>query len=204
VYKDVEVKVFMKKIILLLAILLLLISGSRADACVGRVLFIGSLQAPHEQLLSEMLSVLINERTGTTVNIKYYENSKELYDALKRNEIGIIVENTDRAIGMLGKKTGGNGEKDYGILKEEFRKNLALVWLEPFGYLTSHKNTPPQYYGPVITEDVLVNFPALPRVINKLSGVVTDKTLSKMILSMESGEKPQKIARDFLKAKKLI
>jgi osmoprotectant transport system substrate-binding protein len=200
----VEVMVFMKKVVFFLAIALLLISGYQADACVGRVLFIGTLNAPHEQLLSEMLSMLINERTGTTVNIKYYASSRELYDAVKKNEIGILVEDTDRAMGIIGKETKVSGEKAYGILKEEFRRNLGLVWLEPFGYLTVDKDTPPHYYGPVITEDVLVNFPALPRVINKLSGVINDKTLSKMIISLKSGEKPQKIARDFLKAKKLI
>ena len=196
--------VSMKKIVFVVTLLLLLTSNHQVDACVGRTLFIGVLNAPPEQMLSEMLSVLINERTGTTVTIKYYDSERELYDAVKKNEVGILVENTDRAMGIVGKQNKESGKDAYSALKEEYRNRLSLVWLEPFGLLSMDKGKTQYYYGPVITEDVLVNFPALPRLINKLSGVINDKAFSKMIRSMESGEKPQKIARDFLKTKKLI
>jgi glycine betaine/choline ABC-type transport system substrate-binding protein len=202
--KHVEVVVVMKRIVFFLALLILLTSHYQVDACVGRNLFIGALNAPPEQMLSEMLSVLINERTGTTVTIKYYDSTSELYDALKKNEVGILVENTDRAMEIVGNQTNVSGENAYSTLKEEYRNRLSLVWLESFGLLTVDNNKTQYYYGPVITEDVLVNFPALPRVINKLSGIINDKSFSKMIKSLESGEKPHKIARDFLKAKKLI
>ncbi len=194
----------MKRIVFLLTMIILLTSDHQIDACVGRNLFIGALNSTPEQILSEMLSVLINERTGTTVTIKYYDNSKELYDAVKKNEVGMFVENTHNAMEIVGKQTKVSGENAYSTLKEEYRNRLSLVWLEPFGLLTVDKDKTQYYYGPVITEDILVNFPALPRVINKLSGIINDKTFSKMILSMKSGEKPHKIARDFLKAKKLI
>lgn len=194
----------MKKIIFTVTFLFLLASHHQVDACVGRTLFIGVLNAPPEQMLSEMLSVLINERTGTTVNIKYYDSPKELYDAVKKNEVGILIENTDRAMEIVGKQNKESGKDAYSALKEEYRNRLSLVWLEPFGFLSVDKGKTQYYYGPVITEDVLVNFPALPRLINKLSGVINDKAFSKMIRSIESGEKPQKIAREFLKAKKLI
>jgi len=194
----------MKKIVFVVTFLILLTSTHRVDACVGRTLFIGVLNASPEQMLSEMLSVLINERTGTTVNIKYYDSPKELYDAVKKNEVGILVENTDRAMEIVGKQNKESGKDAYSALKEEYRNRLSLVWLEPFGLLSMDNGKTQYYYGPVITEDVLVNFPALPRLINKLSGVINDKAFSKMIRSMESGEKPQRIARDFLKAKKLI
>jgi osmoprotectant transport system substrate-binding protein len=196
--------VSMKKIVFVLILIVLFISHHQIDACVGRTLFIGVLNAPSEQMLSEMLSILINERTGTTVNIKYYDSHKELYNAVKKNEVGILVENTDRAMEIVGKQNKERGKDAYGAIKEEYRNRLSLVWLEPFGFLTINKEEPQYYYGPVITLDVLSNFPALPRVINKLSGVINDKSFSKMIRSLESGEKPQKIARDFLKAKKLI
>ena len=194
----------MKKIVFAVTFLFLLASYHQVDACVGRTLFIGVLNTLPEQMLSEMLSVLINERTGTTVNIKYYDSPKELYDAVKKNEVGILIENTDRAMEIVGKQNKESGKDAYSALKEEYRNRLSLVWLEPFGFLTMDNGKTQYFYGPVITEDVLVNFPALPRLINKLSGVINDKAFSKMIRSMESGEKPQKIAREFLKAKKLI
>lgn len=194
----------MKKTIFFLSLLILLASSRQIEACVGRKLFIGALNSASEHILSEMLSVLINERTGTTVIVKYYDSSSELYDAVKRNEIGIFVENTDRAKDIVGKEIQVSGEDAYDILKEEFRRRLNLVWLEPFSLTTADKDSHKSYYGPVITEDVLVNFPALPRLINKLSGVIDERNFSKMIKSYKSGEKPEKIARDFLKAKKLI
>jgi glycine betaine/choline ABC-type transport system substrate-binding protein len=194
----------MKKISFFLLTAMLFIFIHQADACVGRTLYIGTLNSPHEMLLSELLSVLINERTGTTVLIKDYKDSEELYNAIKKNEVGITIENTDRAMQILGRPKEENPEKAYNILKEAFKNNLNLVWLKPFGILTAGEGGKKHYYGPVITADVLTNFPALPRVINKLSGVVNEDTFSKLVKAVLSGEKPKKVARDFLKARKLI
>ncbi len=194
----------MRKIFFFLLMAALTAFYHQADACVGKTLYIGALDSTHEQVLSEILSVLINERTGTTTNIKYYKNSKELYEAVKTNEVGILIENTDRAMEILGRPKEKDMEKAYNISKEEFRKNLNLVWLKPFGVLTGSDDKTLYYYGPVITADVLNNFPALPRVINKLNGIINDESFLKILKSLKSGEKPKKIAREFLKAKKLI
>ncbi|OGW37072.1 MAG: hypothetical protein A2Y97_01680 [Nitrospirae bacterium RBG_13_39_12] len=194
----------MKKLSFFLLTATLFIFIRQADACVGRTLYIGTLNSPHEQLLSEMLSVLINGRTGTTVEIKYYKDIEELYSAIKKNEVGITIENTDRAMEILAMPKEENPEKAYNILKEAFRNNLNLVWLNPFGILPVSEGGKKYYYGPVITADVLANFPALPRVINKLSGVVNEETFLKLVKAVFSGEKPKKVARDFLKARKLI
>ncbi len=194
----------MRKIFFFLSIAVLLTFTRQPDACVGKILYIGALNSTYEQLLSEMLSVLISERTGTTVNIKYYKDSKELYNAVKKNEVGILVENTDRALEILGRPKEENVEKAYNISKEEFRKNLNLVWLKPFVLLSEAGEKSQNYYSPLIAVDVLSNFPALPRVINKLSGIMNEEIFSRMVRSVKSGEKPKKIARDFLKARKLI
>ena len=194
----------MRKIFFFLSIAVLLAFTRQPDACVGKILYIGALNSTYEQLLSEMLSVLITERTGTTVNIKYYKDSKELYNAVKKNEVGILVENTDRALEILGRPKEENVEKAYNISKEEFRKNLNLVWLKPFVLLSEAGEKSQNYYSPLIAVDVLSNFPALPRVINKLSGIMNEEIFSRMVRSVKSGEKPKKIARDFLKARKLI
>lgn len=194
----------MRKIFFYPLIAMLFAFSHQANACVGKILYIGTLNSIHEQVLSEMLSILINERTGTTVNIKYYKDSKELYNAVKKNEVGILIENTDRAMEILGRQKEENMEKAYNISKEEFKKNLNLVWLKPFSPLPINEMKNLYYYSPLITIDVLGNFPALPRVINKLSGIISDENFLKMVESVKSGEKPKKVARDFLKAKKLI
>ena len=174
---------------------LILTFSHQSDACVGKTLYIGALNSTYEQLFSEMLLVLISERTGTTVNIKYYKDSRELYNAVKKNEVGILVENTDRALEILGRQREQNLEAAYRVAKEEFRKNLNLVWLKPFGFLS---------YSPLLTVDVLSNFPALPRVINKLGGIMNEEIFLKMVRSVKSGEKPKTVAREFLKTRKLI
>ena len=183
---------------------LILAFSHQSDACVGKTLYIGALNSTYEQLFSEMLSVVISERTGTTVDIKYYKDSRELYNAVKKNEVGILIENTDRAMEILDRQREQNPEAAYNISKEEFRKNLNLVWLKPFVPLTREGGKNQYYYSPVITVDVLSNFPALPRVINKLSGIMNEETFLKMVKSVKSGEKPKKVARDFLKVRKII
>ena len=194
----------MRKIILILSLMFVLIISGHGNACVGKILYIGILDSPDEQISAEMLSLLINERTGTTVNIKYYKDSKDLYEAVKKKQVSILIENTDRAMEILGKPRPNDSKKAYDIAKEEFSKNLNLVWLNPFGFLTGAEGKGQRYYTPVITADVLNNFPALPRLINKLSGIISDETFAKLVKTVKSGEKPRKTARDFLKEKKLI
>ena len=152
--------------------------------------------------LAELISVIINERTGTTVNVKVFDSREEIYAAVKKEEIGIVVENTDSALDMLGLSKSGDMKQDYDVSKKEFRERRNLVWLKPFGSMQENKNR--KYYSAVISEDVLINFPALPRVINKLKNITADKGFNKVIKSVRSGKKTRRAARDYLKKKKLI
>lgn len=192
----------MKKNVLLFLLFLSIHNG--AEACVGKVLSIGAMNAQHDRLLAEMVSVLINERTGTTVTVKFFNTSRELYAAVEKNEIGILIENTDRAIEIAGRPTNKKDEKAYAVLKEEFKNKYNLVWLQPAGSPLSPGGSSRNLYLPVITLEVMNNFPALPRVLNKLAGIMNDEGYKNMIRTVESGERPAKAARDFLKSKKLI
>jgi glycine betaine/choline ABC-type transport system substrate-binding protein len=197
----------MKKII---AVLLLMTAAyltatvNQANACVGKTLSIGILNTADDQLLAEILSVLINERTGTTVTIRVYRGVEDVYQAVKKGEISILIENTERALEILKRPVERNSKKAYDISKEEFRKNFGLVWLQPFGLVLLHGEKNPSYCCFVITSDTLNNFPALPRVINKLSGTLNDEAYEKLIKSLDTGGKPSAVARDFLKSRKLI
>ncbi|MDP3112522.1 MAG: hypothetical protein Q8M71_10520 [Thermodesulfovibrionales bacterium] len=194
----------MKVIISLLFAAALFIFGGNVEACVGKVISIGILNSLDEQILAEMLSVLINERTGTSVQIKYYKDSKEIYSAVRKGEIGILIENSDRALEVLGMPKSNDAKKAFDIAKEEFSMKFNLVWLSPFGLLTGDEGNSRCYYSTLITNDVVHNFPALPRLVNKLGGIMDDEIFARMLKNVKSGEKPRKIARDFLKTKKLI
>ncbi|KAF0217377.1 MAG: hypothetical protein FD174_3343 [Geobacteraceae bacterium] len=186
----------MKRIHYLLIVAAFLVFVPMSDACVGRILYIGIPSSPNEQLLAEMVSILINERTGSNVKILFYKDSKELYNAVKQGQIGMLIENTDRAMEVLGKPKETNMKTAYELIKSEYRKNLNLVWLEPFGGA--------QHYAPVLTVETLTNYPALPKLISKLTAALNNETYAKLFKSVKSDEKPKKVAKDYLKAKKLI
>ncbi len=175
-----------------------------SDACVGKVLYIGISNSSGEQLFAEMLSLLINERTGTTVNLRVYRDSQEMYQAIKKGEVSILIENTGHALQLLGRPPEENARKAYVISKEEFRKSFDLVWLEPIGLLHLGSGKAPAYYVPIITVDAMNNFPALPRVINKLSGMVNDEVFEKFMKKINEGQKSRMAVKDFLRSRKLI
>jgi osmoprotectant transport system substrate-binding protein len=192
----------MKKIFLLLV--LGLTCSAPAFACVGKTLNIGSLDGADEKLLSHMLAVMINERTGTTVTVEYYNNQQDLYAAVKQGEVSIFTENTGRALQLLGKPVAGDEEAVYTTAKEELRNRFDLVSLSRFGRATAAPGHVSHVYMPVVAAGVLLEYPALPRVINKLAGISEDRDYPGLIRAMEAGGKPNRIARDFLKKRRFI
>lgn len=194
----------MRRAALFLLIIVFLSFCIHSHACVGRILNIGITNSVNENLLAELVSVLINERTGTTVNIKVFDTPDDMYESLRKEELGIVIENTDRAMNMLNMPGSKDKDKDYDVSKKEFRERMNLIWLKPFGFLSEEEGRDKYFYAAVITENVLINFPALPRVINKLGGISDDGDFNKIVKAVKSGEKVKRAARGLLKKKKLI
>ena len=71
-------------------------------ACVGKTIHLG-ISSANERLMAEMASLMISERTGSSVKIEVYKDSRALYEAVKQGKVNIIMENTDRAQEVLGK-----------------------------------------------------------------------------------------------------
>ncbi len=186
----------MKKTFSIICILATIALAQSALACVGKTLYIGVTNAPNELLFAEMISVLVNERTGTSVKIKTFRDAGEMYGAVKRGEVGVFVEEPGRALKIMARPAEGNAKAAYESAKKESRKGLNLVWLEPFGVK--------QYYAPVLSLETIGNLPALPKLINKLGGVVSDETCGRLLRSAKGEEQMKKAARDFLRSRKLI
>jgi len=184
----------MKRIICFVMAAAFLMTAHVSSACVGKTIHLG-ISSANEKLMAEMASLMITERTGSSVKIDVYKDSRSLYEAVKQGKVNIIMENTDRAQEVLG-KTKGAGSPGMDSIKSEYRKTYNLTWLNPFG-------AAPQY-APVLTADTLSNYPALPKLLNKLAGALSNDTYSKLLKSVESDDKTRKIAKDFLKGKKLI
>lgn len=184
----------MKKIICTVLAAAFLLTAHLSLACVGKTIHLG-ISSANERLMAEMASLMISERTGSSVKIEVYKDSRSLYDAVKQGKVNIIMENTDRALEVLG-KAKNSGPTGLDSIKSEYRKNYNLTWLSPF-------SAAPQY-APVLTADTLSNYPALPKLLNKLAGVLSNDTYAKLLKSVESDDKTKKVAKDFLKGKKLI
>lgn len=180
----------------LYAVVLLATSSLPVDACVGRILTIGIGQSADEVMLAEMISVLVNERTGTNVKVVQFKESKDLYAAVRKGEVGLVVESPDHGLEVIGKAKEPSLKASYESAKREYRQALNMVWLEPVGLS--------RLYSPVLTMDVVSNLPALPKLLGKLSGVVTDDSFAKLVKAAKGDDKPRRVARDFLKSKKLI
>lgn len=169
------------------------------NACVGKTLHIGILDAPNEQMLAELTSQIITARTGTSVKIETFKSQKELYSAVKQGQLGLVIESTDRAFDLLGKPRE-TGKAAFDAAKAEYRKNLNLIWLAPYGTVQGGSSS--QLLAPVIANDTLNSLPALPKLLQKLAGITGDSGYSRIMKTTD--ENPKKLAKELLKAKKLI
>ena len=106
-----------------------------APACVGKTLVIGAVNSPSVTVVAEMLSILITERTGTTVVIKSFDDFPSCYAALKKDEVDIIVDYTGRCyVDVLGMPPEPDSKKVFSSVKDAYQRDMNLVWLEPFGF----------------------------------------------------------------------
>lgn len=185
----------MKKIMCFVMTVAFFMTVHASIACVGKTIHLG-ISSANEKLMAEMASLMITERTGSSVKIDMYKDSRSLYEAVKQGKVNILMENTDRAQEVLGRTRGSSSAMGIDAIKSEYRKSMNLTWLNPFGGA-------PQY-APVLTGDTLSNYPALPKLLNKLAGALPNDTYMKLAKSSESDDKTKKIAKDFLKGKKLI
>jgi len=184
-------KIFLATILMFFILLL-----NYSSACVGKTLYIGILSTPNEQVLAEMVSILTTERTGTTVKIVQFKESKELYAAVKKGDVGVIIETLDRGAAMTGKSTDTTQKSGFDALKNDYRKNLNLVWLDQFGE--------GKHYAPLISVDAMTSLPALPKLVGKLANSLTNESYNRLLKTAAAEGNTQKVMRSFLKSKKLI
>jgi glycine betaine/choline ABC-type transport system substrate-binding protein len=196
----------LKRVISLFLFCLFLMHATTGTACVGRILYLGALDSNGDKLMSEMLALLINERTGTTIQIRSFATRDQLYQALKSTKeeerVDIIVEDTVQAMSIAKQAANSSPDQDFLAVKAFYEKELDVVWLNPFGY--TETTGQPSISAPLVRRDVLTNFPLLPRVLNKLAGAINDKVYQDLIKALDSGEKPKNAAKDFLKKQKFI
>ena len=183
------------------------------EACVGKTVFLGRMPGREQEILTELFSWMVSERTGTTIQIKALPDSRAMHAALQTAEVDLYLEDQGVALReILGQEAAVSGASQRETVRREYEQRFNLIWLEPWGM--TGKPAPatvagpggpgaPGLVAPVIRKDTLKKFPALSRLVNKLSGVVDNATLARLV--QESEKRPaREVAKQFLKEKRLI
>ena len=181
-------------------------TATPSSACVGRKLVLGSLETDRPAMVARILSILIHERTGTTVEVKFFHKREKLLSAVTRDKVDLYVDYVDNAAARMEITGAADGKEKFKAVKQHFEEELNLVWLKPMGY--SGIDPDGASLGSasvVVAKDTLKIFPALPRLLEKIgSRVVLDDTRLDSLVSKAKAEKAAKVARRYLKEVKLI
>jgi osmoprotectant transport system substrate-binding protein len=186
-----------------------LLAPHRAPACVGRTILIGYYDAPDQVMVANILAVFIDERTGTTVKLSRFGSREEAFEAVRQDKVSIYTDYSAVLLARFaGERPGPEEEKNLAHLKEVLNRKYNVVWLEPFGYdrYFSEKGKAgekPGQAGVMLCKDALSKFPALPKLLGKLRGVLDNETMASLLKESEKSD-PKAVARRFLKSRKLI
>lgn len=153
-----------------------------ARACAGYTLNLGSDGSLQQELLMQIFSQLISQRTGTTIQLVRYESQAELLAAASRHEVDLLVTEVD--------STGA-------IANRRFSADPKLLLLEPFGDRNFR-------LAPVFQAETLKRFPALKRLINRLAGLLDEPALQGLDVAAASNPNLREVAHQFLTAQKMI
>ncbi len=180
------------------------------SCCVGRVLTVAVDQSVDQNIIGNMLSVFINERTGTTVQLKRVASLADSFRLVKDGDADLFIAYIGASLpGQEKALSAGSPEETYSLVKQYYRENYSMVWLKPYGY---HGPVPEgQAASPdsgslaavVTTRKVLDRFPILDRVINKLSDRIDDDVMNNLIKESASGD-IEKVVKSFLKKRNMI
>jgi osmoprotectant transport system substrate-binding protein len=188
-------------LILMLLLTIVFTAAQPAQACVGRKLVLGVPEGEEAGMVSRILSILIHERTGTTVEVKFFPSARELETAVGRSKVDLYVDYVDEALDKKGLDSSGSAAERYARIKQLFDEEHNLVWLKPMGFSGGKRGQA----ATVVRKDALKKFPALPRLLEKIgTRVMLDNDTLKKLVTRGRDKKPAKVARQYLKEVKLI
>ncbi len=200
---------FLAPLIVLAAAVAALALSSPAQACVGRTIIVGYYDAPDQAMVANLLAIFIDERTGTTVKLSRFRTREEAFEAFRLDKVSLYTDYSSILLSKIaGERPSVDEEKNFARLKEVLNRKYNVVWLEPFGYdryfpekaKTSER---PGQAGVMLCKDALSKFPALPRLLGKLRGVLDNETMASLLREASASD-PKVVARRFLKTRKLI
>lgn len=201
-----------KIIVLTLIFLCMPFLVSKGSCCVGRILTIAVDQSVDQNVIGHMLVVFINERTGTTVQLKKAASLADCFRLVNDGDADIFISYIKAP--LPGQKTEAalstaSPQETYSLVKQYYRENYNMVWLKPYRYhgpvMEGQSASPDSgsFAAVVTTRKVLDRFPILDRVINKLSDRIDDDIINKFIKESSTANIEQ-VVKNFLKKKNMI
>ncbi len=192
--------------ILLIAGLILIGLYEAGVCCVGRVITIGITGQPDQKIMSEILSCLISESTGTNIQIIDFKDNESCIEAALNGEINIYIDYYSNDLRKIKyEKPEVNQSRIYSIVKQGYKRKFDLVWLKPFGYKVPSDlgEDFPNMAAPIVRKDTLNKCPLLGRLINKLNKRILNDSLEKLLQESKSGINKE-MAFQFLKNNNLL
>ena len=196
--------------ILISGLIFFLLLANPLHACVGRILVVAVGDSIDQVIMGQMLSTLINERTGTTVEVVQSGNLQACHETVMQGNANIYINYVGIALaGAEGSNAIDEPQEAYVLVRQSYLNKYDMIWLKPFGFqgpLTleaHHGKDDGTQAAPITTKDVLKKFPVLDRMINKLGGRV-DNTIMEELIKKTEDQDVEKVVKDFLKSQKLI
>ena len=206
-----QVKMKGKKYFILIAGLIFLhLLATPLLACKGRLLVIAVDNSVDQAIMGKMLSIFINERTGTTVEIVQTEDIQTSHEMVLQGKAQIYITYVGMAqAGTEGANALNEPQKAYILASRSYMEKFGMVWLKPFGFqgpLTQAApsgKVDPSLAVAVTTKDVIKKFPILDRLINKLAGQVDNNAIEELRKNSENQDVELTI-RAFLTSRNLM
>ncbi len=184
----------------LIVMILCLFIASPVASCINSEINIGVLDSEEGRIMGEIMVVLILERSGVRPMVKFFADAKQLYSAVRTKKVEIIIENTANALNLVNMQSKDDSLENIQTLKQIYKQDKGLIWLNPLGY-TGKTNAMTSL---LVSDDIIKKFPGLPRVLGKLSGLIDNQTLNRLLAEVRRGKKDRRAAKDFLVAQRLI
>ena len=199
-----------KYFIIISGLILLHLLATPLLACKDRLLVVAVGDSIDQVIMGQMLSILINERTGTTVEIMQAGDIQASHETVLQGKANIYIN----YVGMAQADTEGSNaqnepQKAYILASRSYMEKYDMVWLKPFGFqgpmaqAASSGKVDGTMAAPVTTKDVIKKFPILDRLINKLAGKVDNKALEELREKSENQD-VEITVREFLTSNNLI
>src|SRR5210317_942292 len=151
-----------KYFIIISGLILLHLLATPLLACKGRVLNLAVGDSIDQAIMGKMLSILINERTGTTVEIVQLEDTNAAHEAVLHGLAEIYINYLGMAqTGTEGPNALDDPRKAYILASRSYNREFGMIWLKPFGFQGPMAKAAPSgeddgtLAAPITTKDVI-------------------------------------------------